>query len=64
MSQSDTSLVGTTEAADILGWSIAKVKREAKSGRLPIALKMAGETGAYLFHRSTVDLISRQKGAA
>lgn len=60
MSQSDTALIGTGEAATILGWSRAKVKREAMNGSLPVAQKMPGDTGAYLFHRSTVDIIARQ----
>lgn len=64
MSQSDTQLIGTTEAAEILGWSRAKVKREAMSGGLPVAQKMPGDTGAYLFHRSTVQLIARQRVAS
>jgi hypothetical protein len=67
MSQSD-NLIGTVEAANALGWSRAKVKREAKAGRLPYELQMPGATGAYLFHRSVIDTIAanakRQKAAA
>jgi excisionase family DNA binding protein len=64
VSQSDTSLIGTTEAAELLGWSRAKVKREAASGRLPFAQKMPGGTGAYLFHRSILEVVNRQKVSA
>lgn len=53
MSQSD--LIGTAEAADLLGWSTAKVKRNAKSGTLRHALKMPGDTGAYLFERAYIE---------
>lgn len=58
-----TNLIGTVEAARILGWSLAKVKREAKAGRLPYEHKARGETGPYLFQRSTVETIAanRQK---
>jgi hypothetical protein len=49
-----TDLIGSREAADILGWSLAKVKREALNGALPVALKMEGNTGAYLFERSAI----------
>lgn len=61
VSQSD--LIGTAEAADILGWSRAKVKRAAQSGDLPHAVKMPGGTGAYLFHRSVVVLLSKRPAA-
>jgi hypothetical protein len=46
------NLIGTAAAADLLGWSRAKVKREAKAGRLPYEHKMPTVTGAYLCHRS------------
>lgn len=59
MSHSD--LVGTVEAAEITGWSRAKVKREALNGNLPYAIKMPGETGAYLFHRAVVELVAKRK---
>jgi len=60
VSQQDTALIGTTEVAELLGWSRAKVKREALRGDLPHAYKMPGDTGAYLFHRSTVELFAKQ----
>lgn len=63
MSQSD-SLIGTGAAAKELGWSRAKVKREAKAGRLPYELKMDGETGAYLFHRSVIATIAANRKRA
>lgn len=53
VSQSD--YIGSAEAAELLGWSRAKVKREAQSGAIPVALKMPGETGAYLFLRSDIE---------
>jgi hypothetical protein len=49
------NIIGTVEAARILGWSIAKVKREAKEERLPFEAKLPGETGAYLFHRGVIE---------
>lgn len=49
------NIIGTSDAARILGWSIAKVKREAKDGRLPFEAKLPGETGAYLFHRAVIE---------
>lgn len=59
MSQSD--LVGTKDAATILGWSRAKVKRAAHNGDLPVAMKMPGGTGAYLFHRVVVEMIAKRQ---
>lgn len=58
------NLIGTAEAAKILGWSRAKVKREAGCRRLPYEHKMPGQTGAYLFHRSVVETIAANRAAA
>lgn len=54
-------LVGTKEAAEILGWSLAKVKREALNGGLAYAHKGEGTAG-YLFARSYI--VRRAKKAA
>jgi len=61
VSQSD--LIGTAEAAEILGWSRAKTKREAQAGRLPHAVKMPGETGAYLFRRRDVERLAERRAS-
>jgi hypothetical protein len=53
-----TDLIGSREAAEILGWSLAKVKREALNGALPVALKMDGGTGAYLFDRGAITALA------
>lgn len=63
MSQSD-NLIGTAQAAELLGWSRAKVKREAKDGHLPFEMKMGGDTGAYLFHRSVIATIAANRAKA
>ena len=63
VSQSD-NLIGTAQAAELLGWSRAKVKREAKDGHLPFELKMDGDTGAYLFHRSVITTIAENRARA
>ena len=49
-----TPIIGTAEVATLLGWSLARVKEEAKAGRLPIHAKMPGLTGAYLFDRDAI----------
>lgn len=60
MSQSD-NLIGTRQAAEILGWSIAKTKREAKAGHLPYEHKLPGETGAYVFHVGVISTIAANR---
>lgn len=59
MRQLDT--IGSAEVADILGWSRAKVKREAKNGGLPTIGKLPAATGAYLFNRATIEYVARQQ---
>lgn len=58
MSQS-ANIIGSAEAARILGWSLAKVKRETLAGRLPHQGKLDGRTGAYLFSRDTIEYVAR-----
>lgn len=57
-------LIGCSEAAAILGWSITKVKRETGARRLPIEGKLPGQTGAYLFDRATVERIAANRARA
>lgn len=63
MSQ-QANLIGTADAAEILGWSRAKVKREAQARRLPYEHKMPTQTGAYLFHRSVIETIAANRARA
>jgi len=48
-------LIGTDEAAQLLGVSKPTVKRRARAGLLTVAVKMPGQTGAYLFHRADIE---------
>ena len=58
-------LIGTSETAELLGWSVSKVKRAAKAGRLPIVTKLDGRTGSYLFNAAVITAIAnRQESAA
>ena len=54
MSEPPIDLVGTVEAAQILHRDDATVLRWAASGKLPIAHRMPGRTGAVLFRRGDV----------
>lgn len=46
-----TDLLTTTQVAALLGVSQETVNRWARTGRLPIAHKLPGRTGANLFRR-------------
>lgn len=58
------SIIGTAEVSALLGWSVAKVKREALAERLPVHAKLPGETGAYLFERSAIEALCTASQAA
>lgn len=64
MGQLDQSLIGTAAVADLLGWSRTKVKREAQAGRLPYEHKVDGQTGAYLFNRTVIEVIAANRRRA
>jgi len=61
MSQSE--LLGVSEAAELVGVSIATIKRAAIAGRLPVARKLPGATGAYLFRRADVEALRAERAA-
>jgi excisionase family DNA binding protein len=56
MSQS-AHLLSTAQVAELLGKSTATVKRMALAGTLPPAMKLPGETGAYLFRVEDVEAL-------
>lgn len=64
VSQSAQTLIGTAEAAAMLGVSKATVKRYAHSGELPVVVQMPGTTGALLFLRRDVERLAKRRGAA
>lgn len=47
-------LVTSPQAANILGKSARTIQRMADDGTLPVAQKLPGPNGAYLFRRSDV----------
>lgn len=57
-------LLSTAETADRLGVSVSTVTRLAESGRLPIAHRMPGKTGAMLFDESDVDSYAKAGAAS
>lgn len=54
-------LITTAQAAELLNYTVAWVNKLAASGRLPVAQKLPGRTGAYLFRRSEIE--SSRSGA-
>ncbi len=57
-------LLSTAETADRLGRSISTVTRLAESGRLPIAHRMPGKTGAMLFDVEAVDAFAASEASS
>lgn len=50
-----TEIIGTAEAARLLGVSPVTITRWAADGTLPPAGKLAGKNGAFLFTRATIE---------
>lgn len=46
-------IIGTPEAAEILGWDKRKVQRAANTGQIPIVGRL-GARGEYLFREDVV----------
>jgi hypothetical protein len=57
------ALITTQQAAQILGWNVATVNKQAKAGRLPVALKVPGRTGANLFRRDEIERLATERAA-
>ncbi len=54
----DATLLTSPQAGLLLGKSARTVQRMADAGALPIAQKLPGPNGAYLFRRADVDTLS------
>jgi excisionase family DNA binding protein len=57
-------LITTAEAAPILGLTVATVNKRAAAGRLPVAHKLPGLTGAYLFRRDEIEAEAQRRSVA
>jgi predicted DNA-binding transcriptional regulator AlpA len=61
----NTALLGVADVKGLTGLTVDTIKRAARSGDLPVALKMPGKTGAYLFDRADVaEWAARRSGVA
>ncbi|WP_375407648.1 helix-turn-helix domain-containing protein [uncultured Amnibacterium sp.] len=56
-------LVTMTEAEQLMGYDRRSLRRFVQDGRLPVAKKIPGHTGAYLFLRSDVEALRRETAA-
>lgn len=59
-----TDLVTSPQAAQILGVSARTVQRLADAGTLPVAQKLPGPNGAYLYKRADVLAHAAEKATA
>jgi excisionase family DNA binding protein len=57
-------LIPTRQAAELLGVNVRTVHRMAEAGLLPPALKIPGQTGAWLFDRAAVERLAAERAAA
>lgn len=57
-------LITTTEAATVLGYTVAWTNKLAASGRLPVAHKLPGRTGAFLFDRADIERWATTRAAS
>jgi hypothetical protein len=57
-------LLTSTQAGALLGKSARTVIRLAEANRLPIAQKLPGPNGAYLFRRADVEALLPNEAAA
>ena len=60
----EPQLITIHPTAQLLGVSVATVKRMVASGELATAAKLEGRTGAHLFNRATVEAFAAKRSAA
>lgn len=61
-SQGD-DLITTQQAAELLGITVAWANKRAARGSLPVAQKLPGLTGAYLFRREEIERLAAGRAA-
>lgn len=61
--QGDDDLITTAQAAELLGITVAWTNKQAKHGLLPVAQKLPGLTGAYLFSRAAIEAEVERRAA-
>lgn len=63
-SKAADELLTSTQVGQILNRSGRTVIRQAESGLIPIATKLPGPNGAYLFRRSDIDEFAKREAKA
>lgn len=58
------SLLTAAQVAELRGVQPKTVHRWAESGRLPVATKLPGLRGAYLFRREDVEALAAEESVA
>ena len=53
-------LLTSTQAGAILGRSARTMQRQADAGLVPVAQKLPGPNGAYLFDRAVIEALAAQ----
>lgn len=62
MSNTDTDLIWTSEAAEILHYAKpSSISRLVAAGKLTPARRGNGKRGAFLFHRSDVERLKKER---
>lgn len=56
-------IIGTPEAAEILGWHKRKVQRAANTGQIPIVGTLSAR-GEYLFDAEVIEQLAHPQGGA
>jgi hypothetical protein len=63
MTEQGDRIIGTPEAAQILGWHKRKVQRAANTGQIPVVGTLAAR-GEYLFDADVIEKIAHPDGSA
>ena len=58
------NLIGSAEACERLGIDRSTLSRWVAFGRLPLAMRLPGPTGALLFHPSDVERLAAERRAS
>lgn len=63
MRKAEDDFLTTAQVAEILNYTIPWVNKLAATGRLPVAQKLPGRTGAYLFNRAEIERVASERAA-
>lgn len=61
---SNSDLLGSKEAAEVLGISRTSLNRAVRAGDIPPVAQIPGKTGAYLFDARVIDALAKNPADA